>query len=61
MGHGANAGLPWAMVQVETVKKQIQETAVGYADIIQLSSYAAIEFCNGPKIGESFRFGREDA
>ena len=32
MDHGANAGLPWALEQVESVKQKVDD--VGWADII---------------------------
>nr|BBB37586.1 ascorbate peroxidase [Chattonella marina var. antiqua] len=55
-GHGANAGLQIAMEKLEPLKASHSE--ISYADLYQLASVVAIEFCGGPQI--PFRLGRTD-
>eukprot|EP00179_Madagascaria_erythrocladioides_P027043 CAMPEP_0198330848 /NCGR_PEP_ID=MMETSP1450-20131203/17199_1 /TAXON_ID=753684 ORGANISM="Madagascaria erythrocladiodes, Strain CCMP3234" /NCGR_SAMPLE_ID=MMETSP1450 /ASSEMBLY_ACC=CAM_ASM_001115 /LENGTH=240 /DNA_ID=CAMNT_0044035179 /DNA_START=105 /DNA_END=827 /DNA_ORIENTATION=+ len=57
IAHGANAGLQWALDQLEPLKKDFPD--VSYADLFQLASVVAIETAGGPKI--PFRMGRKDA
>lgn len=57
LNHGANAGLAKAQAWLEPVKAQFP--GITYADLWILSSYAAIEYMQGPKI--PFRAGRADA
>jgi hypothetical protein len=45
---GANAGLRWALEQMEAIKAAVPE--IGYADLYQLASVVAVEFTGGPKI-----------
>jgi len=56
-GHGANNGLRWAMNKLEPLKAAFPE--MSYADLYQLASVVAVEFCGGPAI--PFRLGRTDA
>eukprot|EP00730_Choanoeca_flexa_P005807 TRINITY_DN12023_c0_g3_i2.p2 TRINITY_DN12023_c0_g3~~TRINITY_DN12023_c0_g3_i2.p2 ORF type:complete len:134 (+),score=22.86 TRINITY_DN12023_c0_g3_i2:20-421(+) len=55
-GHGANAGLKWAVEKLEPLKQQFPE--ISYADLYQYASIVAISSTGGPKI--PFRFGRPD-
>uniref|UniRef100_A0A7S2UYN3 Plant heme peroxidase family profile domain-containing protein n=1 Tax=Fibrocapsa japonica TaxID=94617 RepID=A0A7S2UYN3_9STRA len=55
--HGANAGLRWAMNTLEAIKSAAP-ACLSYADLYQLASVVAIEFCGGPSI--PFRPGRKD-
>ncbi|TFJ80668.1 hypothetical protein NSK_008094 [Nannochloropsis salina CCMP1776] len=57
ISHGANAGLTAATQLVQTIKDKVPE--IGYADLYQLASVVAVEFCGGPSI--PFRLGRKDA
>jgi catalase (peroxidase I) len=45
---GANAGLKWALEQMEVIKAHVPE--IGYADLFQLASVVAVEFTGGPVI-----------
>jgi L-ascorbate peroxidase len=55
--HGANAGLSLALKLLEPIKKQFP--TVGWADLMQMASAAAIELTGGPKI--DMKYGRVDA
>mmetsp|Transcript_18563 Transcript_18563/g.24520 ORF Transcript_18563/g.24520 Transcript_18563/m.24520 type:complete len:264 (-) Transcript_18563:171-962(-) len=55
--HGANNGLQWAMDKLEPLKAAHPE--ISYADLYQLASVVAVQFCGGPEI--PFRLGRKDA
>lgn len=57
VGHGANAGLAWAIDEMEKIHAALP--AISYADLYQLASVAAIEHAGGPAI--PFRMGRVDA
>lgn len=55
-GHGANNGLDIAMDLLEPIKSKFPD--ISYADLYQLASVVAVEYCGGPKI--PFRLGRVD-
>jgi catalase (peroxidase I) len=55
-GHGANAGLAWAVEQLNKIHDKHPE--ISYADLYQLASVVAIEHAGGPKI--PFKMGRVD-
>lgn len=55
--HGANNGLDNARNLLQPIKDKHAD--ISYADLYQLASVTAIEFCGGPKI--PFRMGRPDA
>lgn len=57
INHGANAGLSIALKLLQPIKDKHPE--VGWADLIQLASAAAIEQCGGPVI--DMKYGRKDA
>jgi catalase (peroxidase I) len=44
-------------LSTQTIKDKVPE--IGYADLYQLASVVAVEFCGGPSI--PFRLGRKDA
>jgi hypothetical protein len=55
--HGGNAGLVTALKLLNPIKKKFPD--VGYADLFQMASAAAIEVSGGPKI--DMKYGRVDA
>lgn len=55
-GHGANAGLVWAIEELEKVHAKHPE--ISYADLYQLASIAAVEHAGGPTV--PFQMGRVD-
>mmetsp|Transcript_21092 Transcript_21092/g.53107 ORF Transcript_21092/g.53107 Transcript_21092/m.53107 type:complete len:354 (-) Transcript_21092:139-1200(-) len=57
MSHGGNAGLVTAVKLLAPIKKKFPD--LGYADLFQMASAAAIEACGGPKI--DMKYGRVDA
>lgn len=57
VSHGANAGLQWAVDEMEKIKAK--HPGIGYADLYQLASVVAIEHAGGPAV--PFRTGRADA
>ncbi|CAB1113288.1 APX [Ectocarpus sp. CCAP 1310/34] len=57
INHGANAGLVNALQLLQPIKDKHPE--VGWADLIQLASAAAIEQAGGPVI--DMKYGRKDA
>lgn len=57
LAHGANRGLQHAIPHIELLHRQVSQ--ISYADLIQATSVASIEFAGGPAI--PFRFGRVDA
>lgn len=55
--HGANAGLTLALKLLTPIKNKFEN--VGWADLMQMASAAAIEVTGGPKI--DMKYGRKDA
>lgn len=55
-GHGANAGLVWAIEELQKIHAKHPD--ISYGDLYQLASVYAIEHAGGPKI--PFRMGRAD-
>jgi catalase (peroxidase I) len=56
-----NTGIAWAIEHIEEVKHEGNHITamLSYSDLIQLSAYAAVEYCGGPTM--LFRMGRKDA
>lgn len=57
LAHGGNAGLGLAIELLTPIKEKFPE--VGFADLFQMASAAAVEVTGGPKI--PMRYGRVDA